>query len=166
VLERGRRWPIREDGDTFATFENLDGRCSWLSETTPIAFIESAFGLQPATFPPYTGVMEAIQGNGITILLGAGVGGGSLAYNAILVAPHRSVFEQIFPHETDFDSGAKQSGDHNYLAMTEATERVRILPLHEVVSIDQIAIGKRVFSPVSVDQITEQGELLRRRKFL
>jgi cholesterol oxidase len=26
VLERGRRWPIRRDGDTFATFERPDGR--------------------------------------------------------------------------------------------------------------------------------------------
>ncbi len=63
VLERGRRWPIRNDGNTFATFEKPDGRCSWLSDTTPIAFVESAFGLTPATFRrPYTGLVETIQG--------------------------------------------------------------------------------------------------------
>src|SRR5829696_3289815 len=30
VIERGRRWPIRRDGDTFATFERPDGRAYWL----------------------------------------------------------------------------------------------------------------------------------------
>ena len=34
VLERGRRWPIREDGNTFATFENPDGRAYWLRDQT------------------------------------------------------------------------------------------------------------------------------------
>ena len=32
VLERGRRWPIRSDGNTFATFEQPDGRAYWLRE--------------------------------------------------------------------------------------------------------------------------------------
>ena len=103
VLERGRRWPIRPDGNTFATFEHPDGRASWLSPTTPIAGFEAAFGLTPPTFEPFTGLVEAIQGNGITVSAGAGVGGGSLHYNAILVQPHRRVFQQIFPSEIDFD---------------------------------------------------------------
>jgi transposase len=34
---------------------------------------------------------------------GAGVGGGPPPYNAILVEPHRKVFEQIFPGQIDFD---------------------------------------------------------------
>src|SRR5262245_40403255 len=34
VLERGRRWPIRPDGNTFATFENPDGRAYWLRDRT------------------------------------------------------------------------------------------------------------------------------------
>ena len=34
VLERGRRWPIRSDGNTFATFKKPDGRANWLRETT------------------------------------------------------------------------------------------------------------------------------------
>ena len=52
MLERGCWWPIREDGNTFAMFEDPDGRCAWLSETTPIAPVESPLGLTPATFPP------------------------------------------------------------------------------------------------------------------
>src|SRR5262249_25923325 len=97
VLERGRRWPIQPDGNTFATFEAPDGRASWLSPFTPIATEELQFGIQ---FPPldiFTGVLEAINGNGITVLAGAGVGGGSLHYNAILVRPRREIFQRIFP---------------------------------------------------------------------
>jgi len=75
VLERGRRWPIRPDGDTFATFENPDGRASWLSPTTHIAGFEAAFGLEPPTFEPFTGLVENVPGNGIVVAVGAGVGG-------------------------------------------------------------------------------------------
>src|SRR5688500_9209443 len=34
VLGRGRRWPIRSDGNTFATFEQPDGRAYWLRDRT------------------------------------------------------------------------------------------------------------------------------------
>ena len=34
VLERGRRWDIRADGNTFATFERPDGRAYWLRDRT------------------------------------------------------------------------------------------------------------------------------------
>ena len=37
------------------------------------------------------------------MLAGAGVGGGSLHYNAILVRPRREIFERIFPPAIDFD---------------------------------------------------------------
>jgi cholesterol oxidase len=105
ILERGRRWDIEDptQNATSATFENPDGRCSWLSPTTPFPGIEQAFGLTPATFEPFTGVVEAIHGNGIAIQVGAGVGGGTLHYNAILVEPHKRVFQQIFPGGIDFD---------------------------------------------------------------
>jgi len=49
VLERGRRWPIQANGDTFARFEAPDGRASWLNPLTPIAPLEAQFGIQ---FPP------------------------------------------------------------------------------------------------------------------
>ncbi len=64
------------------------------------------------------------------------------------------------------NSGAKQSVDHNYLAMAEARRSVRIFPLHNVVSIEEIFIGKSVFYRVSADEITDQGQFLRRRKFI
>ena len=101
VLERGRRWPIRSDGNTFATFENPDGRAYWLRDRTG----EAILGLPMLEKPidRYAGVLEVIEGNGIYIGAGAGVGGGSLVFNAIIVKPRRELFERLFPGQIDFD---------------------------------------------------------------
>src|SRR3954447_2682184 len=98
VLERGRRWPIgatKETQDTFCTFENPDGRSSWLSDVTT--------DLVPTPIDVYTGVLELINGNGIVVRNGAGVGGGSLAYNAIILQPSRELFQRVFPPEINYD---------------------------------------------------------------
>jgi cholesterol oxidase len=106
VLERGRRWPIRSDGNTFATFEKPDGRAAWLSPVTPIANIEAQFGIQ---FPPldiHTGVLETIYGNGMVVQSAAGVGGGSLVFDAVMAQPRKELFQKILPAEIDFDQMA------------------------------------------------------------
>src|SRR5262245_24630187 len=103
VLERGRRWPIISDTsdiskqDTFATFDNPDCRAAWLSDHTvwPV--------LSPVPIEKFTGNVKAIQANGITVYNGAGVGGGSLVNNAILLQPRRKLFERVFPKAIDFD---------------------------------------------------------------
>jgi cholesterol oxidase len=45
----------------------------------------------------YAGVMERIKGVGIDVNVGAGVGGGSLIYNAVLYQPTKELFERVFP---------------------------------------------------------------------
>jgi cholesterol oxidase len=95
VLERGKRWPITPAGDTFCTFQKPDGRAGWLS---PIAT-----GLDPTPIPIYTGVMELISANGITVRTGAGVGGGSLAYNAIMLQPSEKLFKMVFPSAISYE---------------------------------------------------------------
>lgn len=101
VLERGRRWPIRRDGNTFATFAQPDGRAYWLRDRTG----EAILGLPQLEkrIDRYVGVLEVIEGNGIFIGAGAGVGGGSLVFNAIIVKPRRELFERVFPRQVDFD---------------------------------------------------------------
>lgn len=103
VLERGRRWPILASGDTFATFQAPDGRAAWFSNV--------ATGLIPIPIDRYAGVLELIdptttgpvRAKGVGIRAGAGVGGGSLIYNAITVQPRREMFEQVFPANISFD---------------------------------------------------------------
>jgi len=103
VLERGRRWPIQADGNTFATFQAPDGRSSWLSNFST--------DLLPSPIDRYAGVLELIdptstgpvRARGVGVRAGAGVGGGSLVYNAITVQPRRHLFEQVFPANIPFD---------------------------------------------------------------
>jgi len=235
VLERGRRWPIRSDGNTFATFQNPDGRAYWLRDHTG----EALLGLPPLVKPidRYTGLLDVIEGNGIAIGAGAAVGGGSLVFNAIIVAPRREMFDRIFSNAIDFDqmqqiyyprvrsmiqsspipddvlateyyrssrvsldqaiaagfptrpvdlavnwdivrqeiagtrvpsaiagqsfyglnSGAKRSLDQNYLPQAEATGRVEVLPLHNVISIERGG-GGRYF--VTVARLSDDGEMV------
>jgi len=95
VLERGKRWPITSSQDTFCTFQKPDGRASWLSNI--------ASGLDPVPVDVFTGVMEVITGNGMLLRNGAGVGGGSLVYNAIMLEPTRELFQRVFPRAIDYD---------------------------------------------------------------
>ncbi|MBD2533066.1 GMC family oxidoreductase [Nostoc flagelliforme FACHB-838] len=92
VLERGRRWNIRSDGNTFADFRNPDGRSAWLSPT-------NLFG---QSVDVYTGVLETLNEDGVTVLAGAGVGGGSLVYNAIIYQPIRELFYRVFPRSISY----------------------------------------------------------------
>jgi cholesterol oxidase len=105
VLERGRRWPIRTDGNTFATFEKPDGRAAWLSDTTNDL-------IPTPLLQPYVGILElidstprpaSISAHGVVVRNGAGVGGGSLVYNAIMLQPRRELFRQVFPRSIDYD---------------------------------------------------------------
>jgi cholesterol oxidase len=93
LLERGRRWPITSAQNTFATLQNPDGRAAWLSPTT--------FDGRPVNI--YTGVLERKDEKGITVICGAGVGGGSLVYNCFTYQPSRGVFYRAFPSSINYD---------------------------------------------------------------
>lgn len=96
VLERGRRWeiPSEKNQNVFATYRQPDGRAAWLSSKT-------LFG---DSVDVYTGVLETSQEDGVTPLLGACVGGGSVVNNAGVVQPrNRKVFYQVFPRSIDYD---------------------------------------------------------------
>jgi cholesterol oxidase len=97
VLERGRRWPTTEAGDTFCEFEKPDRRSSWLSDHTNFPYAP------PASFDPYVGVIEKIEGSEIDVVVGAGVGGGSLVYGATMVQPTAELFAKVFPPEVAYD---------------------------------------------------------------
>ena len=144
VLERGRRWPIRRDGDTFATFEQPDGRAYWLRDRTG----EAILGLPQLEKPidRYVGVLEVVEGNGIYIGAGAGVGGGSLVFNAIIVKPRRELFDRLFSNEIDFG----EMEDVYY-------PRVRRIIQSAPVPDDILATPYYLSSRVSLDQALTAG---------
>lgn len=95
VLERGRHWPITEEQDTFCTYREPDGRAAWLSDETVL--------FEPKPIPRFTGLLERLVEDGITVWCAAGVGGGSLVYNGCHYQPRREVFERVFPKEIPYD---------------------------------------------------------------
>ncbi|AVL99190.1 cholesterol oxidase [Gordonia iterans] len=101
VFERGRRWPIRKDGNTFATFDNPDKRAAWFSDT---AGISSSMQVPVERYP---GVLETVKGNGIESVHGAGVGGGSLVFGAFSAQPDKADFDEVFPGGTGYDELAR-----------------------------------------------------------
>lgn len=97
VIERGRRWSIIDptSNNTFATYRNPDGRSAWLNPTTVV--------YDPVPIDVYTGVLERLDENGISVLCGAGVGGGSLVYNGMMYQPPKNLFYRVFPNSIDYD---------------------------------------------------------------
>ncbi len=91
VLERGRRWPILPSGDTFAPSSKPDGRSAWLRTSFANTPIER-----------YVGVRDIVQAEGMTIVQGAGVGGGSLVYAGFTYQPSRAMFERSLGDAVDF----------------------------------------------------------------
>jgi cholesterol oxidase len=89
VLERGRRWDVTEARDTFCSLRRPDRRAAWLSTRTHI-------GLR-SPVDRYLGMVEEWRGENIDVAIGAGVGGGSLAYAGMMVKPPQDLFERIFP---------------------------------------------------------------------
>lgn len=99
VLERGRRWTISDptrDG-TFSTFRNMDRRAEWMNPVSKTPLYEGK------PIGKYAGVLEVTPGKELTLLAGAGVGGGSLAYGGILIQPPGTLFREAFPAGIDYD---------------------------------------------------------------
>lgn len=93
LLERGLRWGITPEQNTFASLRKPDGRAAWLS---PITY-------SGVPIDVYTGVLETLVEDGINVLCGAGVGGGSLVYNAVTYQPIREIFYKVFPTSIDYE---------------------------------------------------------------
>jgi len=88
VLERGRKWDFTPEQDTFTTYRNPDGRAAWLSDTTVL--------FAPKPIDVYTGILQRKIGDGITVWAAAGVGGGSVVFNTVLLKPTEENFNKVF----------------------------------------------------------------------
>ncbi|MEU6541178.1 GMC oxidoreductase [Streptomyces sp. NPDC047000] len=90
VLERGRRWRTGPDATTFCRFATMDNRSAWLTDHPVVGGVDK-------TWTPYTGVLEAVVGNGMTAMCGAAVGGGSLMYHGMTLQPTKQAFAASVP---------------------------------------------------------------------
>lgn len=94
VLERGIRWPTGPNATTFCRWANIDNRSAWLSDHATVPGVDK-------TWTPFTGVIESLAGNGMTINCGAGVGGGSLTYHGMTLQPTKKNFAASIPAAAD-----------------------------------------------------------------
>lgn len=99
ILERGRRWELREDFDTFTTTQDPDGRCVWMHREP----ILPGFPATRLRGTPYVGLLQRIFGTNIDAVCAAAVGGGSLVYSGLMLQPPRAAFESVFPSEVSYD---------------------------------------------------------------
>ncbi len=99
VFERGKRWDIQADGNTFPTLAMPDGRSSWLNPDFDLPVIPGR-----VTVDKYVGVLEVIESSAgnMAVVAGAGVGGGSLIYGGTLVQPTERAFRRSLPAEIDY----------------------------------------------------------------
>jgi cholesterol oxidase len=97
VLERGRRWDVDGSGETFCTVARPDWRCAWFSDHPPL-------GLEVhKTIQRRAGLIATHHGEGIRVLSGSGVGGGSLAIGLFLPQPRRREWNQVYPAAVSYD---------------------------------------------------------------
>jgi cholesterol oxidase len=96
VLERGRRWEITPEGNTFCSLRDADERAAWLATQTPVGI--------SVRVRPYVGLIEKFVGDNIDAMIGAAVGGGSLVYAGMMIQPPRDLFESVFPSEVSYDA--------------------------------------------------------------
>lgn len=95
VLERGIRWPTGPNATTFPTLANFDRRTTWLNDRSLLP------GMPETTWKPYTGLIETSRETGMTVNVGAAVGGGSLMYHGMTLQPSEELFAQSMPMASD-----------------------------------------------------------------
>jgi len=95
VLERGIRWPTGPNAETFPHATRPDERISWMC--SPVIGPVS-----PPACEPFTGLLERVRGDGMDIMCGAGVGGGSLVYQGMSLQPAEDLFNTTFPEQLDY----------------------------------------------------------------
>lgn len=144
LLERGRRWPITPAQNTFATYRKPDGRAAWLSPTT----------FDGVPIDTYTGVLERIDANGISILCGSGFGGGSLNYSCLTYQPAREQFYRSFPSTIDYDELAEI-----YYPRVRSILKPAVIPA-DILASDYYLSSRMFLERAAVAGITARLELI------
>ena len=118
VIERGNRWPTSKFRKIFSHDMFPDGRAFWhrTSSVFPALTYDLSrpWDLQFKTqkIRKFSGVLDVIhidknkptEEGGLNLLLGTGVGGGSLIYTGVKAIPKRDFFEKLYPPEIEYDT--------------------------------------------------------------
>lgn len=91
ILERGSRWPIDRWRGIFANDFLPDGRGFWRRTS-----FKPLTGLPTQHFDYFGGVLDATDHGDLQIWRGAAVGGGSIVFTGVCIAPPADLFQKIF----------------------------------------------------------------------
>ncbi|WP_344494462.1 GMC oxidoreductase [Streptomyces enissocaesilis] len=98
VLERGREWPVAPDRHLFGSAHAITDTMFWRRSITRWP------AMLPVPVRPNLGVMEVSQEAGLDIACAAAVGGGSVVYTGVTLAPPRRYFESLYPAALRYDA--------------------------------------------------------------
>ncbi|GAA3209449.1 GMC oxidoreductase [Actinocorallia longicatena] len=140
LLERGLRWPTGPNATTFPRIANVDRRSAWLTDHSMIPGV-------PGTWKPYTGLIETVQGDGMTINCGAAVGGGSLMYHGMTLQPSEEFFARSMP---------SAAGDYDVLNRLYYPAVARMLKISTIPA-DILATGPYTSSRFFLDVAPQAG---------
>lgn len=110
VLERGKRWVSGPNADCFPSIATgFDKRALWYEATNAlnvqatIAEVPGLLGLGDLVdLEPYVGVVEPVVSPNMTVLVPAGLGGGSLVYQGMTLQPTEALFNRVLPKDLDY----------------------------------------------------------------
>ncbi|MFG2178576.1 GMC oxidoreductase [Streptomyces abikoensis] len=97
VVERGREWPVLPALPLFGSPTRITDTMFWFRRTTRWP------GMLPVPVTPAPGVMELSEERDLDIACAAAVGGGSVVYTGVTIAPPRRFFERLYPSGLPYD---------------------------------------------------------------
>jgi cholesterol oxidase len=91
ILERGQQWATDPKKQIFGNQFDISNKMFWnrLAADWP--------AVPPAPMLPGAGVMEVSNESNLNIACGAAVGGGSIVYTGVTLAPPKESFETVYP---------------------------------------------------------------------
>lgn len=100
ILERGLRWPHDPQREIHTSDMLADGRGVFRRTS-----FTNLTGL-PVVCDYFSGVLDATDYEHISVWRGAAVGGGSIIFTGVMIAPERRFFEAVFGNSLDYDEMA------------------------------------------------------------
>ncbi|WP_235581688.1 GMC oxidoreductase [Rhodococcus sp. Leaf278] len=98
VLERGSRWPRDPFRQIFANDFAPDGRAFWRrGGVVPLT------GLPMVPTDSFGGIFEVTDHGTLSVWRAAAVGGGSLVFTGVMIAPERRYFDAVFGSTVSYD---------------------------------------------------------------
>ncbi|MGB2719743.1 MAG: GMC oxidoreductase [Rhodococcus sp. (in: high G+C Gram-positive bacteria)] len=98
VLERGSQWPLDARRQIFANDFAPDGRAFWRrGGLTPLT------GLPMVPTDRFGGIFDVTEHGSIDVWRAAAVGGGSLVFTGVMIAPERRFFDSLFGSTVSYD---------------------------------------------------------------